>query len=258
MSAYKEKYPDKQQWESQDCRNLNIKNSMQNLYWIVQHYLALHKYFGILSHLYKIMGSHGYKTGTMKMHSKKWKQKYTTVPIVCSYIASYSTMAIPVAVQLMAWVCRSLLAGNADTNSSGGLDVCQMWVLYVVRYRSQRWADPLSIVLPSVMRCSMWSKNLTNDAAIACVGLLRQSVTAQSNVLLKNYLTVVYNHNNWKPNFTGLYLPLSLCWLLYLGLLRPWYKGKNCVKCKISSKQQWMPALLHLHVHFYMLFLLQT
>jgi hypothetical protein len=44
----------------------------------------------------------------------------------------------------------------------------------VVRYTYPRRADHSSRVLPTVMCHCMWYRNLKNEAALACVGLLRQ------------------------------------------------------------------------------------
>jgi hypothetical protein len=40
-----------------------------------------------------------------------------------------------------AWVCGRSLAGIAGSNPTGGMDVCLLWALYIVRYRSPRRAD---------------------------------------------------------------------------------------------------------------------
>jgi len=51
-----------------------------------------------------------------------------------------------------AWVCGRLLVRIAGSNPPGDIDVCLLWVLYVVRYRSLRWADhPSRGGLPSVV-----------------------------------------------------------------------------------------------------------
>jgi len=59
---------------------------------------------------------------------------------------------IPMAVPTKVWVCGRSLAGIAGSNATGGLDVCLLWVLCVVRLKSLRWPDHLSRgVLPSVV-----------------------------------------------------------------------------------------------------------
>jgi len=51
------------------------------------------------------------------------------------------------------------LAEIAGSNPAGGMDVCLLWMLCVVRYRSLRRTDPSStVVLPSVVCLSVISK----------------------------------------------------------------------------------------------------
>jgi len=42
-------------------------------------------------------------------------------------------LPIPVAERSKAWVCGRSLAGIVGSNTAGGMDVCLLWVLYVVR-----------------------------------------------------------------------------------------------------------------------------
>ena len=59
--------------------------------------------------------------------------------------------SIPVAVPTKVWVCGRSLAGIAGSNAAGGLDVCLLWVLCVVRLKSLRRPDHSSRgVFPSV------------------------------------------------------------------------------------------------------------
>ena len=53
-------------------------------------------------------------------HSKKKKKKSREMPI-------------PVVPRSKAWVCGSSLAGIACSNPAGGIDVCVLYVLCVVR-----------------------------------------------------------------------------------------------------------------------------
>jgi hypothetical protein len=54
------------------------------------------------------------------------------------------------------------------------MNVCLLWVLCVVRYRSLRRADHLSTgVLPTVVRRCVWSRNLKNEEAMTRVGSQR-------------------------------------------------------------------------------------
>ena len=55
-----------------------------------------------------------------------------------------------------AWVCGLSFAGIAGSNPAGGMDVCLLWVLCVVRLRSLRGAGHSSRGdLPSVVCLSM-------------------------------------------------------------------------------------------------------
>jgi len=55
------------------------------------------------------------------------------------------------------------------------MDVCLLWVLCVVRWRSLRRADHSSRgVLPTVVRRCVWSRNLKNEEAMDRIGPQRQ------------------------------------------------------------------------------------
>ena len=61
-------------------------------------------------------------------------------------------MPIPVAARSKAWVCGGSLPGIVGSNRAGGMDVCLLRVLCVVRQRYLRRADHSSRgVLPSVV-----------------------------------------------------------------------------------------------------------
>jgi len=63
---------------------------------------------------------------------------------------------IPVAAKSKAWVCGRALSVIADSNPTGGMNVCLLRVLCVVRYRSLLRADPSSGgFLPSVVCLSV-------------------------------------------------------------------------------------------------------
>ena len=67
---------------------------------------------------------------------------------------------IPVEAQSKAWVCGRSLAGIAGSNAVACMDVCLLWVLCIVRYRSLRRADSSSRrVLPSVVCLSIISNS---------------------------------------------------------------------------------------------------
>ena len=54
------------------------------------------------------------------------------------------------------WVCGHWLAGILDSNPAGGMDVCLLRVLCIVRYRSLSQADHLCRgVLPNVVCLSV-------------------------------------------------------------------------------------------------------
>ena len=55
-----------------------------------------------------------------------------------------------------AWVCGRSFVGIVGSNPAGGMDVCLLWLLCVVRWRSLRRADHLSRgVLPTVVCLSV-------------------------------------------------------------------------------------------------------
>jgi len=91
---------------------------------------------------------------------------------LCTY---KSILPIPVAVRSKAPVCGRSPAEIVGSNTAGGMDVCLLWVLSVVRQRSLRRADHSSrVVLPTVMRRCVWSRNLDNEEALSHWGLLQQ------------------------------------------------------------------------------------
>jgi len=60
----------------------------------------------------------------------------------------------PVAARSETWVCSRSLVGVAGSNPAGVMDVCLLWVLCAVRWRSLRGSDHSSRgVLPSVTEC---------------------------------------------------------------------------------------------------------
>ena len=72
-----------------------------------------------------------------------------------------------------AWVCGRSLAEIVGSNPTGGMHVCQLWVLCVVR----GLCDGLITRPEEIYRlwCVWgWSRNLVNEEAIAYWGLLRQ------------------------------------------------------------------------------------
>jgi len=63
-----------------------------------------------------------------------------------------NALPIPVAARSWAWFWGHSLDGIVGSNPAGGMDVCLLWVLCVVRQRSVRRADNSPRwVLPSVV-----------------------------------------------------------------------------------------------------------
>jgi hypothetical protein len=88
------------------------------------------------------------------------------------------SLSIPVTVRSKAWVCGRSPAEIVGSNLTGGVDVCLLWVLCVVRWRSLRRADQSSRgVLPTLARRCLWSGNLVTEEAMARVGPQRQIKT---------------------------------------------------------------------------------
>jgi hypothetical protein len=86
---------------------------------------------------------------------------------------SKSFQADPVAAQSKVGVCGRSPAEIVGSNTAGGMDVCRLWVLCVVRKGSLRRVDHSSRgVLPTVVRRCVWSWILDNEKALAHWGLL--------------------------------------------------------------------------------------
>jgi hypothetical protein len=80
-------------------------------------------------------------------------------------------MPISVATRAKGWVCGRSIAGIEGSNPAGGMDVCLLWVLCVVRQRSVRRADHSSgVVLPTVASRFVWSRNLKNEEDLTRFG----------------------------------------------------------------------------------------
>ena len=76
-------------------------------------------------------------------------------------------MPVPVAVQSKVYVFDHSPAEIVGSNPTRGMDVCLLWVLCVVRYRSLWQSDHSSRgILPTVAR-RVWSRNLENKEAKA-------------------------------------------------------------------------------------------
>ena len=108
---------------------------------------------------------HDYKHYTLKprpellLHVRGIKRNYSSWKSTSEIYIYYLTFRKPLAARSKAWVCCRSLAGIAGSNPAGGMDVCLLWMLCVVRQRSLRRADPSSReVLPCVCVCVwVWS-----------------------------------------------------------------------------------------------------
>ena len=112
-------------------------------------------------------------------------------------------------------VCSRLPAENVVSSPTGGMDVCLLWVLCVVNYRSLRRADHSSRgVLPTVVRRFSWSRNLVNEEATAHWGLSRQKQTNPTVLHITDHFIV--KSRVIKKLYSG--LPLQSTWYLFLTL----------------------------------------
>ena len=65
-------------------------------------------------------------------------------------------------------ICGRLPADIVSSNPTGGIDVCLLWVLCVVKQRSLQWADHSSKeVLTTVVHNCVWSGNIVKEEALA-------------------------------------------------------------------------------------------
>jgi hypothetical protein len=80
---------------------------------------------------------------------------FSEIIAVCpeNYTEYTNTPPIPVAAPFKACVCGRSISGIVGSNPAGGIDVCLLWVLCVVKERPPHQADHSSRgVLPSVLR----------------------------------------------------------------------------------------------------------
>ena len=98
-----------------------------------------------------------------------------------------------------AQVCCRSPAAIVGSNPTGGMDVCLLWLLWIVMQRSLRRAYHSSRgVLPTVMRRCVWSRNLKNEEAMDRVGPQRHK--------RENYYYYYYYY-----------------WIVYISHLRQFY-----------------------------------
>jgi len=92
------------------------------------------------------------------------------------------------------FLLTSLNITTRGRNLNGGMGVCLLWVLCVVRQRSLRRADHSTRGdLPNVVRRWVWSRNLVNEEALDHWGLVRQ--IKKKYALLRWHVRPVWLYN---------------------------------------------------------------
>ena len=108
---------------------------------------------------------------------------------------------IPAAARSKAWFCGCSLFEIVGSNPTGGMHVCLLWVLGVVRYSSLRQADhSFRGVLPSVVCLSVILKSRKRGG----LGPLGGCCTVINKIIFSLYLMITYNGKKWikqKENF---------------------------------------------------------
>jgi len=87
--------------------------------------------------------------------------------------------------------CGRSLAGITGSNTDGGMNVCFLWLLCVVRWRSLRRADHPSREVLQNMVC-LWSRSLANEEGLAPQGAVGQCKKKLSHLGEINYTTKVH------------------------------------------------------------------
>ena len=62
-------------------------------------------------------------------------------------LSAYVLLPIPVTARSKTWFCDRSLSGNAGSNPAEGIDICLLWVLCVVRYRSLTSVVCLTVIV---------------------------------------------------------------------------------------------------------------
>ena len=102
----------------------------------------------------------------------------------------YTSSPVPIAARSKALVWGRQPAETVGSNPTGGMDVCLLRVLWVVRWRSLPRTDHSSRgVLLTVVRHCVWSRNLVNEETLAHWGLSRQ---INNNNKLTQVLIITY------------------------------------------------------------------
>jgi hypothetical protein len=108
-------------------------------------------------------------------------------------------VTVPVTARSPTWIWGLSPAEIVGSNPIGGMDVCLLWVLCDVKWRSLRPANHSSIgVLPAVVRRCMRSRNSVNEEDLAHWGLLHKK--QQRNVYVKRN---VYASSCWLENIAS-------------------------------------------------------
>jgi hypothetical protein len=117
---------------------------------------------------------------------------YNKQPVFTEFWYVKSTLTVPKTARSKALVCGRSPTEIVGSNSTGGIDVCLLWVLWVVRYRYLRRADHSSRgVLPTVVRRCVCSINLMNEESLAHCGWGGAAVAPKTNK--KSTLIFVFN-----------------------------------------------------------------
>ena len=116
----------------------------------------------------------------------------------------------PVAARSKAWACDASLSGIAGSNPAGGMEVCPLWTLCVVRWRFLRRSDHSSGgVLPTVMCLSRIVKPRKWGGPGPLRGVAPWGKNKKFIIIYPlNHLTLrCYTGCTWivLPNFQGLY-----------------------------------------------------
>jgi len=119
------------------------------------------------------------------------------------------------------WVWGRSLAGNVGSNSAGGIDICLLWVLRVVRQRCLRRADHSSW---GVLPCVVCLIECDHEASIMRRPWTNWSVAT----VLKKYLIRWINHEVPRCSFFSgpLLLPAAQSQISWKAN-QVWSEGKN-------------------------------
>ena len=84
--------------------------------------------------------------------------------------SNFSSLPVPVAPRSKAWVWGLSLAGIPGSNVADGMDVCPLWLLCVVRWRSLRSSDhSFREILPRVVCLSVCRVCVCVRACVVCM-----------------------------------------------------------------------------------------